>query len=150
DISGYIGFPVVNPHHPDKPITFRHLLTHTSSLTDNSNYDRFLMLTYDSADRGPAIREILSAGGSHYNNGANFQTNAPGTNYRYCNLAFGVIGTLVEKISGERFDEYSRKNILEPLGMTASFNVAHLPDINDLSVLYSPEKNEFKAQADNF
>lgn len=150
DISRYLGYPVVNPRFPDTPITFRQLLTHTSSLTDNDNYDRFLKLTYDARNRGPELKEILTAGGSHYNDGANFSSDAPGTSYRYCNLAFGLVGTLVEKISGERFDSYCNKNILAPLGMTASFNVADLPDVNDLGVLYNPDKDDFKAQVDDF
>mgnify|MGYP002623763197 CR=1 FL=1 len=150
DISKYLGWRIVNPAFPEAPITFRQLLTHTSSLTDNTNYDRFLKLTYDGADRAPDIRELLHVDGAYYNNGANFTTNAPGAAYRYCNLAFGVVGTLVEKISGERFDSYCSRHIFKPLVMTASFNVAHLPDINDLAVLYSPEQNEFKPQFDNF
>ncbi|MBA4149974.1 MAG: serine hydrolase [Verrucomicrobia bacterium] len=150
DISSHLGYRVANPRFPETPITFRQLLTHTSSLTDNANYDRFLMTTYNAGGRAPDIREILNVEGTHYSYGANFTTNAPGTNYRYCNLAFGVVGTLVEKLSGERFYSYCSKNILEPLGITASFNVAHLPDINDLAVLYSPDGNDFKAQADNF
>jgi hypothetical protein len=34
EISTYLAFKVVNPHHPDAPITLRHLATHTSSITD--------------------------------------------------------------------------------------------------------------------
>ena len=149
DISSFLGWRIANPAFPDKPITFRQLLTHTSSLMDNANYDRFLKLTYDSAGQAPDIREILNIDGACYNNGANFTTNAPGEKYLYCNLAFGLAGTLVEKISGQRFDIYCSKNILKPLGMNASFNVASLPDFNDIVVLYEIENDEFKPQADN-
>jgi CubicO group peptidase (beta-lactamase class C family) len=150
DISRYLGWRMVNPNYPGTPITFRHLLTHTSSLTDNANYDKFLKLTYDAPDHAPDIKEIFHSDGAYYNGGTNFTTNAPGTKYRYCNLAFGLVGTLVEKISGEPFQSYCSKNILKPLGMTASFNVALLPDINDVAVLYDYQKNEFLPQTDNY
>lgn len=150
DISRYLGYPVVNPRFPQKPITFRHLLTHTSSLIDNSNYDGFLQVSYKAGTDAPDLREILSTGGSYYNEGASFSTDAPGTSYSYCNLAFGLVGTLVEKMSGEPFYQYCRKNILEPLGMTASFNVAQLPNINDLAVLYDAGEKDFKPATDNY
>jgi CubicO group peptidase (beta-lactamase class C family) len=34
DINAYLPFRAVNPHHPDAPITLRHLATHTSGITD--------------------------------------------------------------------------------------------------------------------
>ena len=150
DISRYLGWKIANPHHPDKPITIRHLLTHTSSLTDNANYDRFLQVTYNAGGRAPNLRELLHVDGAYYNNGASVRTNAPGTSLSYCNLAFGVVGTLVEKISGEDFQTYCAKNIFEPLHMNASFNVALLPDINELSALYKMGNNGFEAQFDDY
>ncbi|MFN7139378.1 MAG: serine hydrolase domain-containing protein [Limisphaerales bacterium] len=149
NISDYLGYPVVNPHFPKEPITFRHLLTHTSSLTDGPNYDQFLQLTYQTPDQALSLGELLSASGSHYKDGANFLKRAPGSHYHYSNLGFGLVGTLVEKISGERFDLYTEKNILKPLGLTATFNAHHLKNIDELGVLYRPGTNSWNATFDN-
>src|SRR5229473_4062096 len=41
----------------------------------------------------------------------------PGTRMSYSNPGYGVAGYLIEKISGEPFDQYIRETILRPLGM---------------------------------
>src|SRR5690606_38775891 len=38
DASGLVGFPVRNPAFPDRVITLRMLLNHTSSITDGPKY----------------------------------------------------------------------------------------------------------------
>ena len=149
NISPYLGYAVVNPDHPTTPITFRQLLTHTSSVRDGSNYNSFLSATYRDGEDAANIRELIHFNGSSYNNGAQFTADQPGSTYRYSNLGFGILGTLVEKISGERFDVYARKNIFAPLGLTASFEAANLPDINQLGVIYRPTSTGWSAQFDN-
>ena len=39
----------------------------------------------------------------------------PGTGYEYCNLGFNTLGTILERISGERFDKYIVNHILNRL-----------------------------------
>lgn len=38
DLSDYFGYPLRNPYHPDKPITMRMVMSHTSSITDRGGY----------------------------------------------------------------------------------------------------------------
>ena len=52
---------------------------------------------------------------------------APAAGYQYCNLNFNVAGTIVEGVSGERFDKYIKAYILDPLGLYGGFN-ASAPD----------------------
>ncbi|MGC4035710.1 MAG: serine hydrolase domain-containing protein [Chitinophagaceae bacterium] len=42
----------------------------------------------------------------------------PGTHAQYSNFGFLLLGRVIEKISGMRYDEYVRKNILQPCGIT--------------------------------
>jgi uncharacterized protein YbbC (DUF1343 family)/CubicO group peptidase (beta-lactamase class C family) len=42
----------------------------------------------------------------------------PGARFTYSDVGYIVLGELVEKVSGQPLDEFSRKNIFEPLGMT--------------------------------
>ena len=45
---------------------------------------------------------------------------APGTDFRYSNMAFEVLGDLISKVSGESFDDYVQQQILTPLKMKDS------------------------------
>jgi CubicO group peptidase (beta-lactamase class C family) len=126
DIGDALGFPVRNPHHPDIPITYRMLLSHTSSLSDKGGYFTLDVIR-------PGITPDVSGSFNEY---------APGTGYQYCNLGFNTLGVLVEIHSGERFDQYIRNNILDPLCLYASFNVNDL-DTNRFATLYAFEEGVF-------
>ena len=40
----------------------------------------------------------------------------------YSNLNFGVLGAIIERVSGLRFDQFMAKEVLEPLGLSARFD----------------------------
>jgi CubicO group peptidase (beta-lactamase class C family) len=150
DVGRYLGFALRNPNFPSDSITFRGLLSHAASLRDGSGYDAFLSATYN-ATPPPPLQAVLVPGGTYYT--ANMWSNnrAPSSAYfTYANIDYGVIGTLVEKISGERFDTYCLNHILGPLGMTASFNIQDIPNINNVAVLYRKPGGVWTPQADNY
>lgn len=126
DIGDALGFSVRNPAHPNIPITYRMLLSHTSSLSDKGGYFSLDVIN-------PAVKKDVSGSFNDY---------APGADYQYCNLGFNILGTLVEIHSAERFDLYIKNNILEPLGLTASFNVNDL-DQDKFAVIYEYKDGEF-------
>ena len=45
----------------------------------------------------------------------------PGTHFSYCNTNFVLLALIIEKISGEKFPEYMKKNIFDPLQMSNTF-----------------------------
>jgi CubicO group peptidase (beta-lactamase class C family) len=45
----------------------------------------------------------------------------PGTRWSYSNLGYVFLGQIIERLSGDDFEVYVDKNILKPLGMTASY-----------------------------
>ena len=48
---------------------------------------------------------------------------APGTKFNYSNSGFYLLGYIIEKASGMSYEEYLKKNIFNPAGMTnSSFN----------------------------
>jgi len=119
DIKDYLppDLQVHNPKYPDDIITFRMLLTHTSSMFDNRD------ITYDLLSQGdPQISldtflvNYLIPGGNYYSE-INFYDERPGSEYHYSNVAFALIGYLVEKISSTPFDQYCKENIFNPLEM---------------------------------
>ncbi len=118
DINNHLPFDVNIPNHLDSPITFRMLMTHTSSIQDNGavmdTYYSFGDPTITLAD---CMERYFSASGADYNAQNNFSNGAPGTNFDYSNMATALAGYLVEVISGELFDQYSNTNLFEPLCM---------------------------------
>jgi CubicO group peptidase (beta-lactamase class C family) len=132
DVSDYLGFSLRNPNFPDIAITPRMLLSHTSSIRDGSYY--WLAA-------GERFADFFTPGRPHYEDGAHFAAAAeqrPGAWFSYANLNFGVVAAIIERVSGQRFDGYMRREVLRPLGLRASFNVCDLsatrPD--EIATLY--------------
>lgn len=105
DVSDLIGFPVRNPKFPDRTITLEMLLRHTSSLTDKQRYGSLDIIN-------PEVNEDWAKSYTDY---------APGEKYQYCNLGYNTIGTIIERVSGKRFDLYIKENILDPLGLYGGY-----------------------------
>ena len=110
DVSTLAGFPIRNPRYPDTVITLEMLLSHTSSLNDSEGY-----FTLD------AINPATNPGWANC-----YNDYAPGEGYEYCNLNFNLVGTFIEKLSGERFDQYVVHHILKPLGIYGGYCVDSL------------------------
>ena len=130
DISDELGFIVRNPHHPHRALTLRSLLTHTSSLRDDAGY---------SWPSTVSLKSVLVPGEKNYGTGAMWARNAaPGDFFTYANLGWGVIGTLMERVTGERFDLLMKRLLLDPLDMHGGFNPAEFsaPDLSNLATLY--------------
>ncbi len=130
DIALYLGYPVRNPHFPDIPITLRMLLTHTSSLRDDAGY------FWPGEVR---LKDFLTPGGAAYGDGAMWSDQAkPGAYFSYANLPWGLVGTLMEKVTGERFDRLMKRLILDPLGMRGGYDPADLSAdrIANIATLY--------------
>ena len=144
NIGQYIGFQLVNPYFPTYPITFRMVLSHTSGLNDGTGYGYFLTATSQMIPP-PSLSALLGQGGAYYT--ADMYLNKrPGSYFNYANINYGVIGTLIERISGIRFDIFVRDSVLLPMGIQGSFNVNDIANINNVAALY---RNSIP-QADNY
>lgn len=105
DISELLGFTVRNPKFPDKVITLKMLLAHRSSLNDKQGYFTLDILQ---AAKNPDWAK-------------SFNDYEPGSNYQYCNLNFNLAGTIIERVSGERFDNYIVQHVFKPLGLYGGY-----------------------------
>src|SRR5690554_732139 len=123
------------------------LLSHTASIQDGSGYNNFLNATY-TQNPIPQLQALLTPGGNYYTTNM-WRQEIPGTHFAYSNLTYGVIATLIEAISEQRFDVFMREEILTPLGITGSYNIQDLEDINDVAVLYR-NQNGWTPQFDNY
>ena len=139
DVSDLMGFPVRHPKWPDIPITLKMLLSHTSSMKDGSGNSRYW--TPDWVN--PSVTSVDSML-QHA-----FYDYAPGQGYNYCNRGFNMLGNIIERASGERFDDYVRRHILDPLGAgKAGYNVDSL-DADRLVTMYGYSKSEDKLLRNN-
>lgn len=140
DVSEYLGFTLRNPSYPDTAITTRMLLSHTSSIQDGSVYS--IAPEY-------SVQEFFTPAGKYWNDGEHFENSndgvdrSPGNWFHYCNLNYGLVGTIIERISGQRFDIYMKKNVLEPMGIDASYNPGDFDEeeIKNVAVLYQKQTN---------
>lgn len=87
-------------------ITVRHLLTHTSGLID---YEDIIPDDTTRQLRDADVLRLLSTQNRTYF--------APGTDYRYSNSGYALLALIVERASGESFQEFLRDRIFQPLGM---------------------------------
>ncbi len=108
DDPAYLYIPELkNLKYPtaDAPqITIRHLMTHSAGFPEDNPWgDRQL------ADTDKDLIEFIGKQISF--------SNPPGIAYEYSNLGFALQGKIITKVSGMRYQDYIKKNILEPLGM---------------------------------
>jgi len=142
DVSNYLTFKFRNPRFPEIPITFRMLLTHTSSLEDVTptglkvpkNVGR---PTSSKGDSPMLLDEYISGllipGGKYYSEDY-FGTFAPGTKYSYSNIAYSLLGYLVQVISRQDFALYCKAHIFNPLELKDT--AWHLRDLDSSRVIY--------------
>ena len=109
-------------------------MTHTSSIIGNG-YDT-LAETAPELLKQVSLNEFLSPEGKWYF--ATYGNYAPGCKFNYSNLGSGIVGSLVEKISGERFDQYCINHIFKPLNIDASFDLADVKNFTKFGVIYRP------------
>ncbi len=116
DISDYLGYTLRNPNFPNDAITVRMLLSHTSSLRDEGGY------YWESKNQ---LKDVLLPGGKLYDKGAMWAgVGKPGAFFQYANLPWGVLGTVMERATGERFDRLMKRLVFDPMGIAGGFNPA--------------------------
>jgi CubicO group peptidase (beta-lactamase class C family) len=128
DVSELVGFKIRNPRFPNTVITLKMLLSHRSSINDSEGY-----FSLDAID--PATNPNFVKCYNAYE---------PDKGYMYCNLNYNLAGSILEKITGIRFDKYIQQQILDPLGLYGGYNVNAL-DTQLIAKIY-----EFNKQTQGF
>jgi CubicO group peptidase (beta-lactamase class C family) len=109
DVSAQLGWTLRNPAFPTRPITLRMLLSHTSSVRDHD--DQYAI------PLGHTVQEVMTAPASWD------AKHGPGEGYfTYSNLNFPIVASLMERVTGERFDIWMRREVLEPMKIDACYN----------------------------
>lgn len=120
DISDLLGIKIRSPAFPTTVITLKMILSHTSGINDSQGY-----YTLDAINPAKNSNWVLC-----------YNDYEPGTAWEYCNLNYNMAGAIIEKISGERFDQYVKHHILDPLGLYGGYCVDSL-DSTRFATLYA-------------
>lgn len=97
-----------------KPITIRHLLTHTSGLIREAPGFDPLKIQSDADVIKTAYPLPLRF--------------TPGEKYEYCNVGYFTLAEIIRKVSGKPWGEYLSERLFKPLGM----NATRTTDMRDL------------------
>lgn len=121
-VAPHLDFPLANPRHASAAITFRHLLTHTSGISDARYYEIDFREPGREArlELGDMLRGYLVPGGANYSADGCFSKAAPGAAWDYCNVGYGLLGYLAGRIGGEDMRQQVARRIFGPLGMAGA------------------------------
>lgn len=101
--------PIDNPWEATHPITVAQILEHTAGFDDLSL--RNFVTERHNVPVQTAVPESAAAFRARWQ---------PGQRYSYSNPGYLLAGALIEKVSGEPFDDYVEREVLRPLGMHAA------------------------------
>jgi CubicO group peptidase (beta-lactamase class C family) len=123
DVSTWLGWPLRNPAFPERPVTLTMLLSHTSSVRDHDDqYAVALGDTVQATMADPRSWDLKHGPDATY--------------FAYGNMNFPIVASIVERVTGERFDIWMHSNVLEPMKLDACYN---WPTCSDAAVARAVE-----------
>ncbi len=156
-IGKYLPFKIEHPKYPKEPITIRHLVTHTSSIIDNEEYLHRAWVLFDTVNLAAHLKldigeckfsapstevdmetfllNVLTGGGKWFKPNT-FSEYKPGTVYNYSNMGATLAALVIEKATGEKFDSFTEKYIMQPLKMESTGWGLRAVNLNNHSKLY--------------
>jgi CubicO group peptidase (beta-lactamase class C family) len=114
DVNHYLDFRI--PPRDGQPVTLRHLMTHTPGFEE-----AIKRIVTDRPERLASPEEYLKAW-------VPARIYPPGKVPAYSNYGVTLAGYIVERVSGERYDDYVDRHVFTPLGMTSSTTRQVLPE----------------------
>src|SRR6266568_6091427 len=106
DINHYLDFQIRPAF--DKPVTLRNLMTHTGGFEETIDD-----IIFTDTKKAVTLRDFLIQNQP-------VRIYPPGQIPAYSNYGVGLASYIVQRISGEPFEQYVQKHIFTPLGMTHS------------------------------
>ncbi len=113
DVNEYIDFKI--PATYSQPVTLRRIMTHTAGFEEWGK-DLFVPAASDLEPLEAALKAHLPE-----------RIFAPGEMPAYSNYAMALAGYIVQRVSGEKFEDYIQKHIYQPLGMSHATFLQPLP-----------------------
>jgi CubicO group peptidase (beta-lactamase class C family) len=143
DVNTILPFKIINPHQPDRIITIKNLVTHTSGLIDDEkNY----IQAYNEGKKpnlelSQFVKEYYLPDGKFYAK-TNFDKSKKLT-YNYSNIASALTAYLIEIKANMTFADFTKKYIFEPLQMNNSHWFYDDSFANKYATLYQVDKPDY-------
>lgn len=115
---------------PEAGITVRHLLTHTSGIPDYPDVEGLL----SSFPRDPGHETLLGALGDTP------LAFPPGTDWKYSNTGYYLLGMVLEEVTGTPYDQYVRDSLAAPLGLDRTLYCWNQPLVEDRAEGYATDE----------
>ncbi|WP_051325910.1 serine hydrolase domain-containing protein [Glycomyces tenuis] len=106
DVNEYLDGFQIEDAYPGRPVTLRHLLTHTAGFDDDHLVGSGGTDPAEIPDFSERIAEVQPE-----------RVRPPGASVTYSNYGFALAGYLVEAVSGVPYEDYVAEHVLAPLGM---------------------------------
>jgi len=119
EVAALLSTPIIdNPWRDSSPILVRHLLEHSAGL---NNLYMWQFLNSQPTPSTPLESALLADEGSKLT-----VRSKPGTQYSYSNIGYTLLALVIEKVSGQRYEDYLDRELLSEFGMTQStFHFTH-------------------------
>jgi CubicO group peptidase (beta-lactamase class C family) len=112
---------------PERPITIRDLMTHTSGMGDYPAaleiYTK-MSVSLEDAVKAAAAQPLL------------FQ---PGERWSYSNPGIATLGRIIEVVSGQRYEDFLKARLFDPLKMNDTFFFAPGDKTSRIALVYRPK-----------
>ena len=120
--------PLNNPWQDAHPVRLIHLVEHTAGLADMTRAEFAHNKPFDSLraafDFAPASRRVLWP---------------PGFYPQYSNVGAGYLGYVMEQASGETYEQFMRRQVLMPMGLTSATLQADAQTLQRLATGYDSD-----------
>src|SRR5262249_32379936 len=126
-VSSYLTEFKIQNEDPKNPVTFRHLLTHTSGLPGD-----FGPFPVWGDECPPKLEDYLRTSLK--------VTGPPMEKEVYSNMAYSLVGYLVQKLSGDNYKQYMQEHVFNPLEMKSTVFVPTIDTEERLSIPYQFDK----------
>ncbi|GLV59835.1 hypothetical protein KDH_66590 [Dictyobacter sp. S3.2.2.5] len=101
------------------------MLSHTSGLDRDGEAGQWVSLEFPELS---VIQQHISDGAMVFD---------PATQWKYSNIGYTIVGQVIEAVSGEAYNEYVTKHVIEPLGLRHTAPDLHSKAEHALAVGYS-------------
>lgn len=140
-VKNILPFFQINQKFPDSgDITIASLLSHSSGLPGNTEHSYFTPpdFQFPSKQEFRAIFDIIET------------KSTVGSDVIYSNIGYALLGEIIERISGNSYEDYILNEILKPLNMDTSYlNDNNINDVENRATGYSAVNRDMKRQKVN-
>lgn len=123
-VEQYIPDLKIKQLKPGNPVRIRHLLTHTSGFTDD-------VFNYSYGSQAPPQQTLVALASEE------ILSIEPGYIFNYSNVGYGLLGVVIERVSGLSYAEYTERYLFRPLGLRATAAYYNVPTDEKVALGYN-------------